>query len=411
MDVNLCDHLEAVDCFPYASQRVAMKLTDANVRKIALPAGKSESIFWDDDLPGFGLRMRAGGKQTWVAQYRIGAKQRRLTLGTPAKLGSDGARKAAKAALAKVALGADPAVEKIESRAKAAVTLRVATADYMAAAKGGLSPRYFEEVERHLTRHWKPLGELQLDRITRADVAARLREIASKSGPFAANRARAALSAFYSWALGEGIAASNPVVGTNKATDEVSRDRVLTDDELAAIWNACWDDDYGRIVRLLALTGQRREEVAAIADGEIRGTLWTLPAVRAKNGRVHEIPLSDLALDIITSAPRREGRAMLFGAGGGPFSGWSKAKAALDARLGSEFVPWRIHDLRRTVATGMARLGVLPHVVEAVLNHVSGHKSGVAGIYNRATYRNEKREALALWAAHIQKITSTGGGN
>ncbi len=199
---------------------------------------------------------------------------------------------------------------------------------------------------------------------------------------------------------------SNPVVGTNKSTDEVSRDRVLSDKELAAIWNACSEDDYGRILRLLALTGQRREEVAAIAHSEINGTLWTLSAARTKNGREHEVPLSDQALNIIESVPRRDDRDLLFGAGAGPFSGFSKAKAAMDTRLGKKVAPWRLHDLRRTAATGMARLGVQPHVIEAVLNHISGHKAGVAGVYNRATYRTEKEAALKLWAEHVQQIAS-----
>lgn len=384
-----------------------MKLIDKNLAKIALPAGKSEAIVWDDDLPGFGLRLRAGGKRTWIVQYRLGEKQRRLTLGTPANLKPEDARKAARLSLAKVALGNDPAGEKMEARTKAPITLNVAAADYMEAVKPGIAPRYYQEVERHLTRQWKPLGELQIDRIMRADVAARMREIATESGPYAANRARATLSAFYSWALGEGIAASNPVVGTNKSTDEVSRDRVLSDDELAAIWNACGEDDYGRILRLLTLTGQRREEVAAMADSEINGALWTLSAARTKNGREHEVPLSDQALNIIASIPRREERGLLFGAGAGPFSGFSKAKSAMDVRLGKKVAPWRLHDLRRTAATGMARLGVQPHVVEAVLNHISGHKAGVAGVYNRATYRAEKAAALKLWAEHVQQIAST----
>jgi integrase len=392
------------NCFP--EKGMAVKLIDRNLSKIALPAGKAEAIFWDDALPGFGLRLRVGGKRTWVAQYRLGEKQRRLTLGTPGSLSSEDARKAAQVVFAKVALGNDPASDKAEAKAKAPMTLNVASTQYLDAVKHGLAPRYYEEVERHLTKHWKPLGEMQIDRIARADVAAQMRKIAANSGPFAANRARAALSAFYSWALGEGVAASNPVVGVNKATAEVSRDRVLSDDEMAAIWNACGDDDYGRIVRLLALTGQRREEVAAIADSEINGALWTIPGPRAKNGREHEVPLSGLALDIIQSVPRREERDMLFGAGDGPFSGWSRAKTALDARLGKKLTPWRLHDLRRTAATGMAHLGVQPHVVEAVLNHISGHKAGVAGVYNRATYRAEKAAALALWAEHVQRIAS-----
>jgi integrase len=202
------------------------------------------------------------------------------------------------------------------------------------------------------------------------------------------------------------LADENPVAGTNKAIEEIKRDHVLTDDELAVIWRACREDDYGRIVRLLILTGQRREEVGAITRSELdlSAALWTIPKNRSKNGREHEVPLSRPAVDILQGMPRREGRELVFGDGEGGFQGWSKAKAALDSRIikaGSEIRPWRLHDLRRTAATRMGDLGVLPHVVEAVLNHNSGHRAGVAGIYNRATYRTEKRNALTSWAERV----------
>jgi len=209
--------------------------------------------------------------------------------------------------------------------------------------------------------------------------------------------------------MGEGLAESNPVIGTNNATEEVSRDHVINDAELAAIWRACRDDDYGRIVRLLTLTGQRREEVAALAWSELdlAGGLWAIPKQRTKNSLPRDVPLSATALDVLTSPPRQDGRALLFGEGKGRFQGWSKAKAALDRRIaqqGAEVRPWRLHDLRRTMATRLGDLGVLPHVVEAVLNHVSGHKAGVAGIYNRALYAAEKRQALDLWSEHVRSL-------
>jgi integrase len=200
---------------------------------------------------------------------------------------------------------------------------------------------------------------------------------------------------------------ANPVIGTNRAVDEISRDRVLSDQELTAIWRACRDDDFGRIVRLLMLTGQRREEVGGMAGAEISfpQARWSIPRERTKNGRPHEVPLSSSAVEVIRSSPLATSRDLLFGEGRGPFQGWSKAKAALDRRIdqsGAKVAPWRLHDLRRTVATRMAELGVLPHVVEAVLNHISGHKAGVAGTYNRALYSAEKRQALELWAEHVR---------
>jgi integrase len=231
-------------------------------------------------------------------------------------------------------------------------------------------------------------------------------EIANESGETVANRARAALSSFFTWAMGEGLADINPVIGTNKAKEGGSRDHVLRDTELAAIWKACREDDYGRIVRLLILTGQRREEVGAMHWDEINlaRAVWTIPRERTKNSLPHNVPLSDAALAILRSAPQRDGRALIFGDGAGGFQGWSKAKVALDNRVAQAEVkvrPWRLHDLRRTVATHLNDLGTLPHVVEAVLYHSSGHKAGVAGVYNRANYQQEKRGALHRWADHL----------
>jgi integrase len=400
-------------CFPIGR---SMRLTRPNVARLSLSAGKSEVIVFDDALPGFGVRLRGGGKRTWIAQYRLGSKQRRITLGNVATVDPDDARKLAKAVLGKVHLGGDPQADKGDARAKAAVTLGAVAQRYLTFAEGRLKPRSYDEVERHLKRHWSPLKELQLHKVKRAHVAARLNEIAKEHGPFAANRARASLSAMFTWALRQGVAEANPVIGTGKATEEISRDHVLKDAELAAIWKACREDDYDRIVRLLILTAQRREEVGALDEAELdeKAALWTMPRARTKNGMEHEVPLSDAALDILDAAPRREGRTLLFGEAEGGFGGWSKAKAALDGRIakaaergGVKVRPWRLHDIRRTVATRMADLGVLPHVVEAVLNHVSGTKAGVAGVYNRALYRAEKRHALAdPWAEYVLALVS-----
>jgi integrase len=390
----------------------AMRLTKPNVARLTLTPGKSELLVFDDALPGFGLRIRAGGKRTWIAQYRVGSKQRRVSIGTVEALNADKAREAARDILAKVQLGGDPQTEKAETRARAAVTLDAVAKSYLEEhAKPKLKPRSYEEVERHLTHHWAPLGELPLHQIKRATVASRLNEIARERGPFASNRARASLSALFSWAMGEGLAETNPVVGTNKAAEEVSRDHVLKDQELAAIWKACRDDDHGRIIRLLLLTGQRREEVGALGWDEINeaSALWTIPRERTKNGLPQDVPLSDAALDVLRGAPHRDGRALIFGEGAGGFQGWSKAKAKLDKRIaeaGVKVRPWRLHDLRRTVATRLGELGTLPHVIEAVLNHVSGHKAGVAGVYNRAVYAKEKREALDRWAAHVAALVA-----
>jgi integrase len=196
-------------------------------------------------------------------------------------------------------------------------------------------------------------------------------------------------------------------MGSNHPPEPPSRSRILNDAELAKIWSACGDDDYGRIIRLLALTGQRRDEVGGMRWDELNlgKAEWTIPSARTKNSREHSLPLAPQALALL---PPANGREWLFGRGSRGFQGWSIAKARLDQWTGIEF---RVHDLRRTVATGMANLGVLPHVIEAVLNHVGGHRAGVAGIYNRATYAKEMREALEAWADHVAELTAKEAPN
>ena len=229
-------------------------------------------------------------------------------------------------------------------------------------------------------------------------------DIAKEKGDVTANRVRSSLCGFFGWIIREGVRLpeGNVASYTNKR-EEGSRDRVLTDGELGLIWNACLDDDYGAILKLLMLTGQRANEIAQLRWNEVHDQQIVLPAERTKNARSHVIPLSEAAKGILPWF-RKGDRKFVFGRDDTGFSGWGKAKEKLDARVAEakkRLKHWTVHDLRRTVATGMADLGVQPHIIEAVLNHVSGHKGGVAGIYNRATYDKEKREALNLWAEHV----------
>jgi integrase len=388
-----------------------VRLTRPALANLALPPGRSDLIVFDDTLPGFGVRIRAGGKRVWIAQYRMGQKQRRVTIGSVETIDPDQARRAAKSILAKVHLGSDPQATKTEAKARAHLTLGAMIEPYLEFASRRLKARTLVETNRYLRTSWKPLHSLAIEKITRRTIALQLSELTLTNGPIAANRARIALSSFFTWAMREGLADTNPVVGTNRPTEERSRDRVLTNYELARIWAACRDDDYGRIVRLLILTGQRREEVGGMAWSELdlQQACWSIPRDRTKNSLPHDVPLSKAAIEVLQDCPRREGRQLVFGEAGGPFQGWSKAKAALDKRIlesGRQIPAWRLHDIRRTVATRMAELGTLPHVVEAVLNHISGHKSGVAGVYNRASYSQEKRQALDMWATHVGDIVA-----
>jgi integrase len=410
-----------------------MKLTKATVAKVTLPAGKSEAIFFDDDLAGFGLRLRAAGSANWIVQYRVGARQRRMTFGSVASLSAEKARSTAGALLAKVKLGTDPQREKLETRAAASeqpVTLGDVVARYLAGyAEKRQKARTLAETKRHLERGaWKPLHGRTLHLLDKRDVASRLTELAEETGAINANRARAALSAMFGWAMRQGIADFNPVIGTAKPAEEKARERLLSAAELRELWQATdGAGDFNAILRVLLLTGQRREEVAAMRWQELDfdKALWSLSGERTKNGLPHDVPLSDQAAALLRALSRRDGRALVFGEGKGPFSGFSACKARLDARMtaarrdaakeaGADptkvkpMPAWRIHDLRRTVVTGMAEIGVQPHVIEAVVNHVSGHKGGVAGVYNRATYAAEKRTALHAWADHLDAVLRLG---
>jgi integrase len=406
-----------------------MKLTQANVAKLRLPAGKSDAIFFDDDMPGFGLRLRAGGRRTWIIQYRVGSQTRRLTLGTVEKLSAAKARDEAKNRLARVALGGDPQQEKHDARAEAGQTVGKLVENYLARrhyelGKEPLRQSSYEATALYLNKHCKPLHTKLAGKVDRSDIAKRLDEIEAKVSSVTASRVRVALSTMFAWAVGQGIVTNNPVIGTNKPPEPEARDRVLSEAELRDVWAALQRDGYGDIVRLLMHTGQRRDEIGALRWSEIdfdRETI-TIPAARTKNKREHVVPLSDAARDILEARHRIVGRDLVFGEGQGGFSGWSKSKERLDARLlearrkalGKEAQPmpdWRLHDIRRSVATHMAEIGIQPHIIEAVLNHVSGHKAGVAGVYNRATYLTEKTAALTRWADHLLAVVMGNASN
>lgn len=214
--------------------------------------------------------------------------------------------------------------------------------------------------------------------------------------------------------------AANPVVATFKPAEEKPRERVLSDDELALIWQCTsGGGSYDRIVRLLMLTGARRAEIAGMQWSELtlnddRAVAWLLPSERSKNGRPNALTLPPLAFSQLP--PRREDRELVFGAGDGPFSGWSKSKERLDTRIAAENVGhsqagWVLHDLRRTFVTKLNDLGIEPHVIEALVNHVGGiAKSGVAGVYNRSAYAPQKRAALAIWCDHVAKLIGEAVG-
>jgi integrase len=392
-----------------------VKLTAKAIKTLKLPAGKSDAIIFDDDIPGLGIRIREGGSRNWIFQYSLGDKQRRMSLGKVIPETITEIREQAARHYAKVKLGQDPAGEKIEARVRAADTFETIAERFLAAKRSTMRPRSYVQVEGHILKKAKPLHGLQVTAITRRDIATLLNALKESTGNVTANRTRASLSDFFGWSIRQGITENNPVINTDKF-DEKPRERVLEEFELRAIWNCLPDNHYGAVVKLLMLTGQRASEIGDLEWSELKDNAINLPGERTKNKRAHVVPLSETAAGIINARPRVAGRETVFGVGQGGFQGWSDGKEALDESLaehmGKPVQPFVIHDLRRTVSTMLnGKLGIAPHIVEAVLNHVSGARAGVAGVYNRASYLNEKTQALNMWADYLANIVNGSESN
>ena len=394
-----------------------MKLTAAAVGRLKLPPGKNDDLVFDTAIHGFAVRLREGGHRSYIFQYKHDSRTRRLTIGSATAVDFGAACKTAKTLYAQVRLGHDPAGEKERAKLTASETFAATvTAQYLPHKRRELRPQSYEDVERHLLRHAKPLHCLRLETVSRRDIAACLAAVRVNVGRISANRTRTSLSALFAWAMAEGRVEANPVVGTLRV-EEQSRERVLGFDELRLVWNALPDSDFGSIMKLLALTGARANEIAGLRREELRDGAILLPGSRTKNGRGHLIPLSAPARAILTDhlQHKDEERRLVFGRRTGPFSGWSKCKLALDQRIaetaGRSLPHWTPHDLRRSFATHAAGIGIQPHIIEACLNHVSGHKGGVAGVYNKATYEPEKRTALDRWAEHLLTVVESRESN
>jgi integrase len=402
------------------------KLTQAFAEAAKLPDGVTDVTFWDEALAGFGLRLRreksgARVNKGWIAWCRIKdqKQQRKIRLGPAGRdaMPAAKAREIANDILAKARLGIDIVGDrKAAAAAPKPGELGPAFDRYLEHAQSRLRPNSLREVRRHLLRDWSPIQHIAANALTRIDINARLGELTAAHGPVAANRSRASLSAFFTWAIYEGLADANPVVGARRPEPERARERVLARHELATIWKAAGEGVYGQVLKLLVLTGQRRQEVGAIAVEEIdlERRVWILPASRAKNAEQHAVPLSDQALAIVSAAIGDKRKGCLFGPRG--FQGWSDARKALDARLAMSrsderpIEPFVLHDIRRTVASGMAELGIRVEVIEQVLNHRSGTFRGIVGVYQRHDYLPERRQALDRWGAHVEAVVTGGSG-
>jgi integrase len=389
-----------------------MKFTKAAIEGLELAAGKSEMVFWDSATPGFGCRIRPTSR-TWRIQYRTAqGRQRSEALGDIRKVSLEDACRIARQRFAAIELGRDPGAERAAARrasVAAELTFAVAAARYMEVKRRTLRASTCSQAQRFFVMHWKPLHDLPLDSIKRSQIAAHLHELVKEHGRMAAARARANLSALFNWAMKEGLVDGNPVTATNDPQAGIRpRERTLSDEELATVWRCCLDDNAGAIIKLLILTGARRDEIGRLKWSEINlGTgQLSVPGERTKNHRALELTLPPVALRILQKI-KMEGRGgeFVFGRGDGGFAAWSWATLSLRARithaLGRAPERFTLHDLRRTMRTGLGRLGIPPHIAELAINHA---RAGIQAIYDKHSYQPQIAAALAAWADHVQAI-------
>jgi integrase len=363
-------------------------------------------------LPGLYFIVQPSGAKSWAVRYRSAGRPRKHTLGPYPRLDLKAARDLARTALRAAAEGRDPASEKIEARAATPNSIEHVVEDFLERhVRPNYRPRSMKETERllrvHVVSSWRNRA---IGTITRRDVRELLEKIKTGGAPIVANQVHSVTRGMFNWCIGNEIVAASPITGLKAPSKATSRDRVLSDEELRLVWKAADNAGtvYAALVRLLILTGQRRGEVAGMRWDELDldNRIWKLPGERTKNSRPHDVPLSKEALAIIKALPRISDEYVLSLRPQAPIRGFQEGKEALDALL-PDLPPWVLHDLRRTVATGMAKLGISLPVIEKVLNHASGSFAGIVGIYQRHDYADEKRKALDMWASHVSELVAT----
>jgi integrase len=387
----------------------------ARAVEAAQPAAERREIA-DGYLPGLYLLVqpKPSGAKGWAVRFRLNGTTRKFTLGPYPAIDLKAARELGAKALRMVAEGKDPGHERAQARASQPDSIESVAEQFIERHCQRVNrPKTARETERLLRRnvlpYWK---DRSIDSITRRDVLAVLDRVVDSGARVEANRVLAATRKMFAWAVARDVIAISPCAGVKPPSAEQSRDRVLNDDELRLVWQAAEKIGYpfGPLAQLLVLLAQRRDEVGRMRWSELdleKRLLWTLPRERVKTNQPHEVPLSVPAVDILKSLPPVVGSDFVFSTNGATaVSGYSKAKRNIDALLPADMPPWRLHDLRRTAASGMARLGVSLHVVEKVLNHTCGSFRGVVGIYQRYEFAGEKRTALSAWAQHINSLIS-----
>jgi len=413
-------------------------LEDDTSTRVRVPKGKRDVKVFDTQTAGLFLRVFSSGRAMYGVSYSVNGTPRRVHIRDAGERGAlAAARREALDVRAKARLGQDLIAEREVAKAAAAAearrkvnTLGKVAELYLAARKSELRPRSYVEVERHIMRRWKPLHARPIQEITRADLVATIDAIENNHGKTEADRARTSLSTMFAWAIDRGHVAGTPFVHVKTRAGNTSRERTLTPAELRQVWQAATarGDGYGTIIRLLILTGQRRDEIGKLPWVEVvevdGGTRLEIPSERTKNGKLHLVWLAKQAIALLPPRPDPtdpDARTMLFGRRRHTgFSGWGKAKTELDASIEElrhkegvrRAMPhWTVHDIRRTVATLMGELGIAaPHVVESILNHQSGVKANVAGTYNRALYWDERVKALDAWAEWVTSLMPRSHG-
>lgn len=401
-----------------------MKLTAANVDKMQATDRRQEVP--DSLCTGLYLVIQPTGKKSWQVRYRHGGTHRRMTLGNYPVLSLADARQRARSTLAAATEGQDPAAEVKAAKApkpeddrnKICNLVEQFDKRHLSTLKSGREAR--RQFDTHILPAW---GERDIQSITKRDVVDLLDELIDQGKATTANRIRAYLSKFFNWCASRDIIEVPPTLSVKAPAKEKTRDRVLSDDEIRWLWKACDEEGFpwGTAAKIMLLTGQRLNEVVQMTDDEVHGETWRLSARRTKNGRAHDVPLSDAALGVLSQVERINGnQGFIFTTTGTTsVSGFFKGKSHLAARMQRiaseereepvEIPRWTFHDLRRTCATGMARLGIPVRVTEAVLNHVSGTGGGIVAVYQRHDYADEKRRALEAWSRFTSDLI-TGGG-
>jgi len=395
---------------------MAKPLTTKAIENLKPSAARREIP--DGEVRGLYLQIFPSGKASWCFRYRFAGRTRKLTIGLSPEIGLKDARDLARKAYLTVAGGEDPAEQKQASKAAMRTPIEhdlveKVAAQFLARHVKGLAPKTVSEVTRMMAKDIVPVWRgRRLSQIAKADVHALLDGIVDRGAPVQANRTHAWLKIMCNFAVQRGLIEVSPITGIKApGGQETPRDRILADSELRALWGAAdaLEQPYRGVVQLLVLTGQRRGEVSGLTWREIdlETKLWTLPAGRAKNGVEHAIPLPDQAVEILKSIPRVAGSEFVFTISGrSHIRGYGIIKRRLDGLMPADVAPWVFHDIRRTVASGMARLGVNLPVIEKLLNHVSGSFGGIVSVYQHHDFAEPKRAAMTAWANFVEQLVN-----